>query len=344
MLKNNNFSNILKFSLGLFIGIFITCIAFSTYVFAVRPIKLIINGKTINMEVTPHIINGRTMVPARYVAENLGATVEWDGDNNTIIINRSANTALYTFISKLSASYFKSSLNNNDDVVGESWNSEYPTDGATASSTYAKTGTKSLRMELNRTDPIINGSKRCEIARDTAEGAREEHWYIFSVYLPKGGDEDYTLDPDGSEILAQWHNVPDTGEAYTSPPLALRTIGNNWRIDRLWDTNATSTNKAIMAHNQFENVIIGTYKGNKGKWTDWAFHVRWGWLPEHKPILEVYKNGVLVLERNGEPNMTNDQLGVYMKLGIYKWDWAQEPDIYSIINRRVVYYDAVIIL
>lgn len=51
-----------------------------------NPIKLIIDGKEIETDVPPQIINGRTMVPVRVVAENLGCAVKWDKQNNTVII------------------------------------------------------------------------------------------------------------------------------------------------------------------------------------------------------------------------------------------------------------------
>ncbi len=39
-----------------------------------------------NPKVVPEIINGRTMIPLRFVAENLGATVDWNQDTKTITI------------------------------------------------------------------------------------------------------------------------------------------------------------------------------------------------------------------------------------------------------------------
>ena len=43
-----------------------------------------------NLKVVPEIINGRTMLPLRFVAENLGCTVDWDGTTKTITITRFA--------------------------------------------------------------------------------------------------------------------------------------------------------------------------------------------------------------------------------------------------------------
>jgi hypothetical protein len=39
-----------------------------------------------NNKVVPEIINSRTMLPLRFVTENLGATVNWDGTTQTITI------------------------------------------------------------------------------------------------------------------------------------------------------------------------------------------------------------------------------------------------------------------
>jgi len=52
------------------------------------------NGKHVpidpqNKNVVPEIINGRTMVPVRFVAESLGATVSWNERTKTITIVKS---------------------------------------------------------------------------------------------------------------------------------------------------------------------------------------------------------------------------------------------------------------
>jgi len=39
-----------------------------------------------NNKVYPEIVNGRTMIPLRFVAENLGCDVQWDPNTQTITI------------------------------------------------------------------------------------------------------------------------------------------------------------------------------------------------------------------------------------------------------------------
>lgn len=45
------------------------------------------NGDSITLDEAAQIMNGRTMVPVRFVGESLGANVNWDGVKNSIVIN-----------------------------------------------------------------------------------------------------------------------------------------------------------------------------------------------------------------------------------------------------------------
>jgi|GEM_PF-6984393 len=47
---------------------------------------LIKNGENISLDVPAQIVNDRTMVSARAVAESFGATVEWDESSRTVLI------------------------------------------------------------------------------------------------------------------------------------------------------------------------------------------------------------------------------------------------------------------
>ena len=72
----------------IFTGAIILVTALTTTAFATSPIKLIINGQEIKPDVSPQIINGRTMVPIRWVAEAFDADVQWDEQNSTVNINK----------------------------------------------------------------------------------------------------------------------------------------------------------------------------------------------------------------------------------------------------------------
>lgn len=51
--------------------------------FSAETVNLMINGKNVTTDVAPFLKDGRTMVPARFVAENLSADVAWDQASRT---------------------------------------------------------------------------------------------------------------------------------------------------------------------------------------------------------------------------------------------------------------------
>src|SRR5690606_11850507 len=60
-----------------------TCAAILAAV-AEDPVRLIVNGKTVQPDVSPQIMEGRVMVPVRWIAEALGAEVKWDKENRAV--------------------------------------------------------------------------------------------------------------------------------------------------------------------------------------------------------------------------------------------------------------------
>jgi hypothetical protein len=78
-----------KFSGRDFIGgVLLGSLLFSGVSYASSNIKLIVNDKEIHSDVPPQVISGRTMVPARFLAESLGAKVEWDSNRNAVVVTR----------------------------------------------------------------------------------------------------------------------------------------------------------------------------------------------------------------------------------------------------------------
>lgn len=73
--------------------------------FAEDYLKLVINGREISPDVPAQLINGRVMVPVRWVSTALNATIYWHEDSKTVEINRTQalaslpeeNAKLYPF-------------------------------------------------------------------------------------------------------------------------------------------------------------------------------------------------------------------------------------------------------
>ena len=61
-----------------------------------------VNGTLKELDVPPQIINGRTMLPLRFVTEELGCTVDWDGTTKTITITYNGEEIKQEDINKIS--------------------------------------------------------------------------------------------------------------------------------------------------------------------------------------------------------------------------------------------------
>ncbi|HYG59328.1 MAG TPA: copper amine oxidase N-terminal domain-containing protein [Symbiobacteriaceae bacterium] len=50
----------------------------------------LVNGQVRLLDVPPKIVEGRTLVPVRFVSESLGAKVDWEGATETVLIESGA--------------------------------------------------------------------------------------------------------------------------------------------------------------------------------------------------------------------------------------------------------------
>ena len=58
----------------------------NTIVLTIDEHDALVYGTTKTNDVAPKVVNDRTMLPARFIAENLGATVEWDGEKQLVTL------------------------------------------------------------------------------------------------------------------------------------------------------------------------------------------------------------------------------------------------------------------
>jgi len=191
-----------------------------------------------------------------------------------------------------------------------------------------RAGERAVKITLNKRDPIVEGSKRSELVLRPVP-ANSERWYAFSMFLP----ESYKSDPS-AEIVVQWHDQPDlsSGDIWKTPPLYLTTNNGDLLLRRRWDSRRIVKNNTPQGK---EAINLGPYP--KGVWTDFVFHVKWSYKSDG--LLEVWKNGKLVVKKTG-PNTYNDAVGPYFKMGIYKFDWKYNPRK-SNTTQRVIYFDRV---
>lgn len=122
-----------KFFKGYVAGILTTAVLFSGVAYAQDYVKLIVNGHEIQSDVPPQVINGRTMVPARFLAEALGAKVDWDAQNNAVVVTSknavSNNVAAVDLVNTLIPYRLQNAKQEPLTITGENFNNAYLIDG-----------------------------------------------------------------------------------------------------------------------------------------------------------------------------------------------------------------------
>lgn len=214
--------------------------------------------------------------------------------------------------------------------------SGYTTSGnpPTITTERSRAGRYAMKSYLNR--QTSSNSYRTEISIGTTNQTfiGSERWYGFSIFLPSS----YVPSPIW-EIVAQWHDRPnDWDKGRKNPPLHLATSRGGkpgrWTIANLWDAQPVAADGSYTID---DSIVwdLGPYETNK--WTDWVFRIKWSYRSDG--ILQVWKDGKLVVNRTG-PNTYNDNLGPYMKMGIYK-GWSNRSTPTDTVHERTLYHDEV---
>lgn len=171
---------------------------------------------------------------------------------------------------------------------------------------------KVLRATMKRSDDfsrVANKAPRAEVSfggRMRFE-AGKDYWINWSILIPKS----YVLDSQQPEGISQIHQGPNMG----TPPFGLSLVNGHYQVDL---RSGDAGDKPPEHHD------IGSVRDDLGKWVKWGLHYR----PDpsgRNGISEVYKDGKLVLRRNGTPNAYPNDSQAYFKIGIYKWWWNTKP-------------------
>jgi hypothetical protein len=199
-----------------------------------------------------------------------------------------------------------------------------------------RSGHCSMKSVLERkTSPV---SYRTEVVPRGNHFARigQEYWYGFSIYFTQEWIPD-----DIWEVVAQWHDFPDTelGETWRNPILSFSVVKDELVINNLWDSRQLTPVDSKGRH-QYEGsakLWRGPMANERGRWTDWVVHMKWSHLGDG--ITEIWRNGEKITDRKG-PNCFNDKIGPYFKMGIYK-GWMDRETPQGTVGRRVIYHDEV---
>ncbi|MFM2151860.1 MAG: hypothetical protein RL199_295 [Pseudomonadota bacterium] len=154
----------------------------------------------------------------------------------------------------------------------------------------AGAGGRALRVLVRHGDePIGASGNRNELVwrgDDIREGV--ERHYAWSTFWPEGESEQ-----PGWQIFTQWHHFEGGG----SPPLAFLVRDGQVQL-------GTNTNEVLWA------VPL-----ERGRWHDFAFHVRWSSDPS-RGLVELWYDGRIAVRRTLATLFPGQ--GVYLKQGLYR--------------------------
>ncbi len=231
---------------------------------------------------------------------------------------------------------------NKQTLYDAEWWGRSGNDNGRISHEVAREGEASARFEVALTE---DGDFRSEVASGKNHPCLrhyligEEYWYGISI-LP---DASLSVSPY-EEIVFQFHSTPDNvpGETWTTglnPPVALSSDGEKWEVSIRGDDKPVSKRGEYLFSTR---EYLGRVE--KGKWTDWVFHIKWNY--DGNGYTQIWKDGEMVLNLTG-PNCFNDKVGPYLKFGVYAWylkdpskgTWKKAKEM--AVGKRIYYHDAV---
>lgn len=160
--------------------------------------------------------------------------------------------------------------------------------------------------------PRAPNSFRSEISLPHEPGF-QERWYGERIYVPK----DWVFDPSRAvDIVMQWHAIPGNWRA-TFPNMEISIGNTNWFVRQSFGNAQTKPTRSNL---KLDEAV------QRGVWVSWVIHAKWS--PNDDGILQIWKDGKLVVDRKG-PNVYST-IGVeytpYLKTGIYRPEWHLKDD------------------
>ncbi|MCK5811629.1 MAG: glucosaminidase domain-containing protein [Clostridiales bacterium] len=220
--------------LFLFLTIFIVMFLNINHIYASTNsnIHLIVNNNDITSFASPIIENDRTLVPVRFIAEEIGATVYWDGINRTVTIKKDGKSILLFIDSNLISynnnqshiisdvapkiindrTYVPVRLISNIFGIGVSWNNETRTVYINTEEQSTITSFFDIDFSFYKSGDTISGKTIIDI--EMGDKISNKISEIKLVLLDKGSKKGFVVSrvDDKNRILEYIPKVEDNGE------------------------------------------------------------------------------------------------------------------------------------
>ncbi len=145
----------------------------------------LVNGSAVQMDCAPVIIDGRTLAPARYVAESFGCKVSWDGEKRTVSIATPLASAQSSAEKPMQD---KSAEAVTEKITEATTAAETTTHPMYAYKTYYKPGTYEVGKDMPAGEYVVFANPDTigylyKYARDGVISAESGKRYIYSNYF-----------------------------------------------------------------------------------------------------------------------------------------------------------------
>ncbi len=165
--------------------------------------------------------------------------------------------------------------------------------------------------------PIGTGGERAEVYKETDEAAGTDSFWAWSVYFPRAS----ASSPGTSwNVFTQWHQTVSGGVQPLSFEVANQN-GREWLRLRSWGGNASSPVRRAW--------ILAPLV--RGKWFDFALHVRWA--SDSTGLLQVWLDKKQVLPATHTPTLYAGE-SVYLKQGFYRASSSVTSEVYVAGTKR----------
>ena len=166
-----------------------------------------------------------------------------------------------------------------------------------------------LMFRPNAGDPLIYGGPRCEMTFSPSFGGklpvRQDVWFAFGMRF-----QDWSSATD-EQVLMQWHW--SNGSIPVGPFLALAMKGGRLQID----------SKANAAYppspSTTTSTVHWTGDATPNTWSYFVVKARISPNPSDAPYLQVWRDGVQIVNHKGPFGYNYPEVTPYVKIGHYQW-------------------------
>ncbi len=184
-----------------------------------------------------------------------------------------------------------------------------------------------LMFRPNAGDPLIYGGPRCEMTFSPSFGGKlpvkQDVWFAFGMRF-----QDWTSSTD-EQVLMQWHW--SNGSIPVGPFLALAMKGGKLQID----------SKANAAYPPSPTTTTSTMHWTgavtPNSWSYFVVKARISPNPADAPYLQVWRDGVQIVNHQGPFGYNYPEATPYVKIGHYQWlagnTWSSSARTKTILVR-----------